>query len=107
MTNLSNLPHFKMWEIALPTPLRIDAPACSRSNAKQDLEILDLTIDKQIQIEEMICLPIYTYFVLAMICPTESTESLEARDLIWHYVKFCTNIPHLISAFYSKFHAFV
>ena len=27
MTNLSNPPLFKMWEIALRTPLRTDAPA--------------------------------------------------------------------------------
>ena len=26
MTILSNPPHLEMWEIALPTPLRIDAP---------------------------------------------------------------------------------
>ena len=26
ITNLSNPPLLKMWEIALPTPLRIDAP---------------------------------------------------------------------------------
>ena len=29
MTNLSNPPLLEMWEIALPTPLRIDAPVYS------------------------------------------------------------------------------